>query len=323
MKKITLLILVLGVWTTGFAQSLSFKFGTPFRAADLNVRWSAAGNSLPTNAWVYHLSPRPLTPSAIFYLMALGPFSDKDLVRSNANEMLFKSKNRSPDSAKSLWISSRLGAVEYQTPSRTLTNLAKHIPEMNQMPGLTSNFLSAMGIQVADVEKRPDGTPDFHFSEPFKEYFVNHAFITNVEYRAVNFRRGVDGASFIGNGAGGDCEVQFSEDTKPSQIRLSWRNLERQKAYQIVPPTNIIKWIRAGKAVQGMTRMDAESIDWKTVKSVTVNQAALCYYAGDPFTPTDWLMPFAALWTSVDTGHEKIDVEIDCPVIDQAVSGKN
>jgi hypothetical protein len=27
--------------------------------------------------------------------------------------------------------------------------------------------------------------------------------------------------------------------------------------------------------------------------------------------------PFAALWTTVDTGHGNIDVEINCPIIDE------
>ena len=82
-------------------------------------------------------------------------------------------------------------------------------------------------------------------------------------------------------------------------------------------PATLIKWIREGKAVHGMVRMDGEPINWKTAKSLTINQAELCYYAGDPFSPSDWLMPFAALWTSVDTGHGSVDVEIDCPVIDE------
>ena len=76
------------------------------------------------------------------------------------------------------------------------------------------------------------------------------------------------------------------------------------------------KWIRQGKAVQGAILSNLPPIDWKGVKAVTVTQAKLCYYGGDQFAPSDWLMPFAALWATVDTGHGKIEVEIDCPIID-------
>jgi hypothetical protein len=38
---------------------------------------------------------------------------------------------------------------------------------------------------------------------------------------------------------------------------------------------------------------------------------------GDRFAPSDWLYPFAALETTVDTGRGNVDVEIDCPIIDE------
>ena len=64
-----------------------------------------------------------------------------------------------------------------------------------------------------------------------------------------------------------------------------------------------------------MIRMDVESIDWATVKSVTITGAKVCYYGGTPQEPSEWLIPFVALWTTVDRGHGTIDVEIDCPII--------
>jgi hypothetical protein len=69
--------------------------------------------------------------------------------------------------------------------------------------------------------------------------------------------------------------------------------------------------------VQGMLKMDAEPIDWKTVKSLTINRTELCYYGGSPFEPSERLIPFVALWTTVDTGHSKFDLEIDCPVLER------
>jgi hypothetical protein len=64
--------------------------------------------------------------------------------------------------------------------------------------------------------------------------------------------------------------------------------------------------------------MDAEPIDWKTVKGITITSVKLCYYGGNTDNPSDWLMPFVALWATVDSGHGTIDVEIDCPIIDES-----
>jgi len=152
------------------------------------------------------------------------------------------------------------------------------VPQESQFPNLTTNFLKEIDIDLSDIEKKADGTPDFHFWSPLTMYSVNRTVLTNIAFRAVNFRRSVAGAWFVGNGAGGDCQIEFGEHGKPSQIRLSWRNLERQKAYPVGAPATILKWIHEGKAVQGMIRMDAESINWRTVKSVSITNAKLCYY---------------------------------------------
>jgi len=61
--------------------------------------------------------------------------------------------------------------------------------------------------------------------------------------------------------------------------------------------------------------VNVEPVNWKTVKSLTIKSTRLCSYAGGPFDPSNWLMPFVALWTTVDREHRTIDVEIDCPII--------
>jgi hypothetical protein len=58
---------------------------------------------------------------------------------------------------------------------------------------------------------------------------------------------------------------------------------------------------------------------------VTIKKA-IAYYWGEvflgerehrPIFPS-WVHPFATLWATVDTGHGNVDVEIDCPIIDEA-----
>jgi hypothetical protein len=292
--------------------SQQFKFGTPFRRTDLDVRWNVPSNALPSQVWVYHALPHPFSASLVSNLVALGGFTLKDMVRSNGDEITFQGSNSS-----GLGIVSRLGAIEFRPYRRRYdaNHLAEQVPEISKLPALTTNLLKELGIKSADIEKREDGSPDFHFGEPFTVYRVNRSFVTNVAYRSVGFRRVVDGAPVVGNGVGGDCHIEFGEYSKLTKIMLSWRNLERHKVYPTASPQTLIQWIREGKAVQGMIRMDAESIDWKTAKSLTITGARLCYYGGSPFEPSGWLIPFVALWATVDRGHGTIDVEIDCPVI--------
>lgn len=314
MHKGILVLLAELICATGLSQQLSFKFGTPFRRTDLNVRWNVTSNNLPPQVWVYHLLPHPFPSALVSNLVALGGFTSKQMVRSNAHEITFQGPGSS-----CLGISSHLGAIEYRPklPRYNATNLANRVPKTGELPALATNFLKELGINVGDIEKRADGSPEFHFGEPFTVYALNRTFVTNVAYRSVGFRRAVDGAPIVGTGVGGDGHIEFGEYGKPSKIILSWRNLERHKVYQTASPHTLIEWIKQGKAVQGRVRMDAPPIDWKTVKNVTITAAKLCYYGGGPFDPSDWLMPFAALWTTVDTGHGTIEVELDCPVIDE------
>jgi len=312
-KKLTILLL-LSIWTAGFSQTLSFRFGTPFRRNDLDVRWNAPSNAIPARVWVYRVLPNTFSPKVVDYLVSLGPFTDADRKPAKANGMLFVKPALLPN----LFISFDLGQIRYQTADRPFANLAVHVPPKTELPELASRFFQTVGIKPSDIVAKSDGTPDLHFSEPSTEHYVHDTVITNVEYRATDFRRAVDGAPWVGAETGGDGQVQFGDYGVPRRIWLSWRNLKRHKRFSTVPPKTLIEWIRGGKAVQNMLPPDAEPIDWNSIKRLTITGAKLCYYAGGPFQPSEWLMPFVALWATVDTGHGNIGVEIDCPIIDES-----
>ena len=307
------------VWMVGFSQSLSLnKLGDPFQRTNLEVRWDAPTNVLPRTVWIYHLLPRTFPSEAIANLVAIGGFTEKDITKSNADEVVYKSAGKHP--VEQLAVSH--SGIEYLHTIKEAqfgpTNLAEGVPEMSQMPELTTNFLAKLGISLSDIEKTTNSAPNFHFWEPLTKYFVNHTFITNIEFRAVGFRRAIDGAAFLSSGTGGDGEIEFGEHGKIIKIDISWRNLDRFKSYPAATPETIAKWIREGKAVQGPVPDDSGGIDWPTVKNLTVKKAQLSYYAGDRFAPSDWLMPLVSLWTTVDTGHGNVDVEIDCPIVDES-----
>jgi hypothetical protein len=57
------------------------------------------------------------------------------------------------------------------------------------------------------------------------------------------------------------------------------------------------------------------AIDWQSIKSVTVEKANLCYFAGDHFGSSQWLVPIVSLWTTVDTGQGNVEVEMFCQAI--------
>ena len=248
-------------------------------------------------------------------LLAACSFTDKEEIR-HGDELDFKSA----DGFRSLRVFPPWGNIEYRTTfPRSWTNLVKNVPSKQRAVKLTKTFLPKFGIDLNDIERKTNSSePNLFVFDMGVTYFVKGKAIHNIEARAVRFRRAVDGISFTSVSTGGDGEIDFGGDGKITKILIAWRNMEREKHYATVTPETMIKSIREGKAIQGMIPDYFNGIDWPTVKSVTVEKCEPCYYAGgNPFAPSDSLQPYAALWTTVDTGHGKIDVEIDCPLIDE------
>ncbi len=247
-------------------------------------------------------------------------FTPKQLTRHDTNWMVFEATRDS----RRLGILFPLGSIEYETrETYSPTNLVRGVPTEAEVLQMATNILRKLGVGVLEIEKKQGSEePDIHVFDSRMMFFVNRAVITNLIYRGIRFRRSVDGAPFVGNGTGGNGDIRFGDHGKVCYISLSWRNLQRYRTYPTASPETVTKWIRQGKAVQNMIPMDAEPINWSTVKSVTVTAAKVCYDAGSPFEPSDCLMPFVALRATVDRGDGTIDVEIDCPIIDETGAAK-
>jgi hypothetical protein len=313
MKKTVLSVFILMIWAAGFSQTLSFKFGTPFRRTDLDVRWKVPSNSLPISVWSYRMLPNRFSPEIISNIMALCAFTAKERTRSDTNWLVFET----PDHTRHLGFFFPLGSIEYQTPEiYSPTNLIQAVPSEAELRKLAPGFLPQLGIHVPDIDRQESGEPDIRVFDSEIMFSVNHAIITNTVYRGIRFRRNVEGLSFTGGGSGGDCEVRFGHHGKVVMMSLSWRMIERNKRYATASPETVIGWIRQGKAVLNMLPGDIPGIDWSTVKSLTLKKAQLCCYAGEPFKPSDWLIPFVAFMATVDTGDRTLDLEIDAPIMD-------
>lgn len=279
MNKIIILFLVQAFCAAGFAENL--RFTEPFAThiptrADLDVRWNAPTNKIPSSIWAYHLLPRKLSPQAMSNLLAACSFTSKDGTNYGV-ELDFKSS----DGRRKLRIFPPWGVIEYRTPlSRSLTNLVKDVPSNRQALKLAKKFLSEMDINLSDIGKNEKGSSlGFQVFEWGATYFVNRKAIHNTESREVRFGRAVDGISFISVETGGNGEIHFGSHGKISEIYITWRNMERDKLHPTVTPEMMVKSIREGKAIQGMVPDAVGSIDWPTVKSVTIKEAKPLYFA--------------------------------------------
>jgi|SRR5579884_2255998 len=314
MKHTVAIVLLCCICSAGFCQHLSLKeFGTSFHRANLDVRWEAPKDALPTNVWVYRLSGRKFSDEAVSNLMAIGSFTQSEKQSIGPHQILFKTA----DNKRMLAINDTLGGIYYESRQQfSPEHLAKDVPTTNQIPGLTSKYLAQFGINESEIVRNQNKSgPWLNIFDSTTVYYKGHTSITNTEWRGVRFRRAVDTGEFVGGGTGGNGEIHFGEHGQITRIEISWRNLERYKSYRAATPATIGDWIREGKAVETGIPMNELPIDWATVKALTVKQANVSYYAGSQFAPSDWLIPLASLWTTVERDNgQTVDLEIDCPI---------
>jgi len=292
----------------------------PFQRANLDVRWTAATNSIPKTIWVYRTVPMKFSPKVISYLMKLGSFTDKDRTYvnniTNVDALLFVSQNTAPNLTRQLRVYSLDGVITYsdgRANPRRATNLSVGVPPENRILKLTRAILPKLGIGSSELMLKTNGQLRVHFMEDKTEYDVNHSYITNIDSRGVIFTRRLDGAEVMRN----SCRIDLGNHADIAKIDMTWPKLERDKSYPTATPEKIMEWIREGKAVQQGLPMNVFPIDWPTVKSLTIKEVYLCYLGGDSYHPKEWIYPYVALWGVVDTGNGNVDVEIDCPIIDE------
>jgi hypothetical protein len=330
MKRLTLLLWLPIIWSTGFSQDLHSFFEDPraihFQRTNLVVRWKAPKHPWPKTMGIYHVVPTAFSPVIISNLMALGSFTQNDKRDSGTNGINFSSAGRVLD------ISFIKGEIAYQRSTRIYgpTNLAIGVPPRSQLFQLATNYLPKLGVRLPELAKRENGQPKINCSDDssdYTAYLMGDNTITNIEYRGVGFRRALDGVEF--SYFGGHGVVDFGEHGEIIKIALSWPSLERDNLYAADTPEKIIQWIREGKAYQKHMLetfgRGVSTLDWSTVKSLTITKAT-AHYRGESFFERErahlpilpsWVFPFAEISGTVDTGHGNVDVEIVCPVIDE------
>ncbi len=319
----TIFLVLIGMFSSAaFSQRLPFKNegGIEFHRTNLVVRWIAPENPWPKTIWVYQVIPTKFSPEVISNLMAIGSFTEKD--KTNWNGIGFS------NSGRHLQLNFTGGEIFYDSRHvYSRTNVPKGVPETNQLFGLTTNLISKVGIDLSEVKKDENGKPIVWFdpSDHGTTYHSPQGVVTIVNYRRTRFSRVIDGIELGFD----DGEVEFGEHGKITMIQISWRSLAREKSYPAATPSDIIKWMREGRAFQKRfagPRAEEKDFDWATVKSVTVKKAKAIYagdsffrgkredYKGDPNSPS-WVKPYANLWVTVDTGTTNIDVQIVCPIM--------
>ena len=297
------------------AQNLSLKIGTPFNPGKAEIVWQVPSNAVPSNVRTFKLLPNHFSSQDVSNLLMLCPFTERERVRDDADWLVFQTV----DGSRRLGILYPLGSIEYRCRELyTPTNLVQALPTREEAIALATNVLSKIGIDLSEIaHNRENSKLEARVADATTIYFVKGTFITNITSRTIRLRRAIDGTTIIGNGTGGNCEVEFGDHAKIIKLSVSWRRLDPQRTFPTARRETLVRWIQKGKAVYGPIPGNLAGVDWKRAHMITIKKAELAYYAGTTIEPSDWAIPIASLWATVSTSHGDLDLEIDCPVIDE------
>jgi hypothetical protein len=325
MKRLILTLLVLFTKTAASQEAPSFD-GIPFLPATCEIVWAASTNQLPAALRVYKTVPQVFSERTVSNLVALGSFTASN--RKEAPEerptdkyaRWFFSEGNDKAPLKYLIISPAGGFVMYRDRSADdIHSVIEDVPREAEVKDLGLKLLDQIGISRSELAVKPNSSELLTYKETRSRgprYDVAQRKVIGekrVESRGVFFVRRIDGVNFAGIGVGGGFLVRFTSHAKVVELQLVWRNLQPYKNYRVATPSEIIQWIKEGKAAIPFT--DAEKVNPHAIKKLTITKISPLYAGELPEKQQDFTYPFASLDTIADTGETNISVELYCPIL--------
>ncbi|MGH7990139.1 MAG: hypothetical protein ACREDS_08145, partial [Limisphaerales bacterium] len=289
------------------------------------ITWKASKYPWPKMIWFYQAKPAMFSSGIVSNLLSLCSFTTNDIDRpySNGNVLNFSKSGRN------LRISFSESEIDYFSPmTYGLNHLATNVPNTNQLVTLARNLLPKIGISLSELTKLKNGQPRFFFDtneEIGTTYFLtNGTTLHNIDQRSIMFGRFLNGIRI--KGIGGNGRIQYGDNNRLVQMSIQWCRMERRKSHPTATYKQILQWLHDGRCYFPRwfypPYQDKIDIDWTKVKHLTITDAK-AYYWNPPLPERGipmhiYTYPFAILSATVDTGATNLNIEIDCPIIDEA-----
>jgi len=233
-----------------------------------------------------------------FKLINRMPWADKSALHFRDNRKNF---------TRSLTISPDQGLISYFDKSAEGTPV-RRVPSAESLDGLALNYLIRLGgdtNQVLPKRRIPREGTTTSYDKP-----GGREISKEVYKRGATLDRQVEGIEDLGS----SFLIDFGNDSKPSWFEFKWRNLQPKQRFPTPKPEQIVRWIKAGRAVIPPSALDPGPVAPVAPKSITITKVRLCY-AGK--STGELVYPFAQLELVADVGNNsKLPFYLNCPVID-------
>lgn len=285
--------------------------GEPYQPrAGVQIQWKAT-NSLPKALWVYKVTPQVLPSAVLSNLLAMCHLQASDAAEpppgapSDTNLLHFKD-------GKTAWkhfllVSPAHGWIQYMDASFSNLEPVEDVPDDAEVERLALDCLFRLGIDRSLLADKPrkrypavGGKLDRQGRKLTAEVFQ----------RGISFTRRIDGVLDPGH----VFWIDFRSHSRIERFDLVWRNLSPYEIHPLASPSEMIAFIRGGRAVAA-----EQSFDWAAslqARELTIKDAWLYYFDTPGMKRVDYVYPYAELEMAADMGGTNTAVfYLLCPVL--------
>jgi hypothetical protein len=304
MNRIVLAIVALAVNTAVFASPDSLRLeGEPFHP-NVPIAW-AATNYQSKSVAVYKTIQQAFPQTVISNAMAIGSFKPINLIQSQDKSlMLFQDHRDKSEMTRFLKISPLRGWINYYNGRAEGTPI-KGVPTFEEAEILATDYLQRLGVEPNHIIPKPWPRTEKTITSFDKK--GGHETNKVVSMRGVFLFRQIDGIQIVGN----SFRIEFGNDAKPFSFEFSWPALQPLRRYQSANPGEIMRWMKAGRAVD--PNPNTHPIE---AKAFTIAKAILLYQGNVEGVAQDIIYPFAQIEMLADTGTNNVTFTVNCPIID-------
>jgi hypothetical protein len=289
------------------------------------IVWQVPTNALPKNLWVYHrLMPHVFPATVISNAVVLGSLQKRGFPKPSTNDFFILQvvPPNWPGPILTLLGIRPADANLYFSKASFTPVSQKEIPDDETIIKLARKYAPQLGLDPAKL---------------VQEKIYAHSCDTDqaanaVCGRGVFFSRQFDGIPFFSAADNGESaegfSIEFGEYGKIQSFSVRWSDVERYKNERAASPDEIIRCIRAHKAIVMPNFRDDDFATLKklaTAKKFTITKITP-YYGEGIFgevptndMPCEFATPFAELEAVADFGSSNTTVRLLSPILSSEV----
>jgi hypothetical protein len=291
------------------------------------IDWQAPADHLPKSLWIYRrLLPHVFPADVISNAVVLGSLQARGFPKPTTNDF-YMPKQEPPNWPGTIPILFGIRPCDaylyFYSPDCGPVS-EKRIPDDETLVALARKCAAQLGLDPAELRQRK-----FYTHSCDTDRTVN-----NLCGRGVFFPRCLDGIAFFsasGDGEGAEgFSMEFGEHGKIQAFSVRWSEVEHYKSEPIIHQDEIVRCIRAHKAIVMPNYKDDDFARLKklaTAKKFTITKItpyyAECIFGEVPTNdvPFEFAIPFAELKLVADFGNTNANLRIVTPILSEDGSG--